>query len=339
MEFRGKRFTFETKAALASGGMAQVYLAAPREQPDLNVAVKIPLAGLPPVVGDLFLREADAAQRVSSPHVVEVVDWGDAPPFIAFEYMDAITLTEELRRRGGSATFWSLGELLELYAQLVVGMKAINEEVIHRDLKPDNMFLADVIKISDFGIAKYVGEVTRSKTFKGWGTPEYMAPESFRLDSVEWQADQYSLGVVFYELASLQRPFSGTWDNLEQQHLYQRPTRLTAAVPALPERLATMVARMIEKRPPDRFASWEEVQEEIDLLKQGVLDSDQEPNADEPLVRAAAGQLEARRSEMLEQQRSREEHESKVRDREALLSYWADELLGQLAERVERINA
>ncbi len=338
MDFQGKRFRFDTKVRLGAGGMAEVYLASPREQPDMNVAIKIPLSSLPPEVRDMFLREAEAAQRVSSPHVVQVVDWGDSPPFIAFEYVDATTLADELRTRLGGGAFWSLGELLALYRQLVLGMKAINEQVVHRDLKPENMFLADVIKISDFGIAKYVGEVTRSKTFKGWGSGPYMAPETFKLDAIGWEADQYSLGVIFYEMATLQRPFTGTWDELERQHLYQRPPRLTTVVPELPERLATVVARMLEKRPGDRYSSWDEIDQQIQALEDSVAEPDESQIADDPLARAAAEQLEGQRSQALEQERQREEQETRVRDREALLDYWADELFGRLKDRIDRIN-
>jgi hypothetical protein len=337
MEYHGQRYTFETTARLGGGGMAEVYLGSCRERPGVNYAIKVPLTTLPSEVRDLFLREAEAGGRVSSPHVVPVIDWGDNPPFIAFEYVEADTLAAVLRRRIGADEFWPLDELLELYLQLVSGMKAINQHVVHRDLKPENIFMADVAKISDFGIAKYVGEVTRSKTFKGWGTAPYMAPESFRLDRVDWEADQYSMGVVFFEIATLRRPFTGDWDELERQHLYNRPARITTIVRSCPERLATLVAHMLEKRPGDRFRSWDEIGQEVESLQRGVAEV-HDGDGEDPLVHAAAEQLERRRTRLLEQERQQNELTTKIKEREELLGYWADVLFDHVKERIDKIN-
>ena len=90
--------------------------------------------------------------------------------------------------------------------------------VIHRDIKADNIFLAvDGLKIGDFGISKYVGEITRSRTFKGWGTVAYMAQK--QLPETPWTGDRpTSLGIVFYEMAAFKRPFVGSDDELARAH-------------------------------------------------------------------------------------------------------------------------
>lgn len=180
MEYRGQRYTFDADARLGSGGMAEVYLGVRRDAPQKHVALKIPLPGLHPELRDLFLREAQAAQKVSGPNVVEVVDWGAEPPFIAFEFIEGPTLERVLVARRGDGRYWPEAELIEMYQQLVDAMASINQEVIHRDLKPANIFVAKgLLKVADFGISKYVGEGTRTKTFKGWGTAPYMAPETW----------------------------------------------------------------------------------------------------------------------------------------------------------------
>ena len=71
-------------------------------------------------------------------------------------------------------------ELINIYSSLISGMKAINEKVIHRDIKPENiLFRDDVLKIADFGLSKIIDEKTRTSSFKGWGTPKYIAPEAW----------------------------------------------------------------------------------------------------------------------------------------------------------------
>jgi serine/threonine protein kinase len=186
--------------------MAEVFLGSYKNADGGNsdVAIKVPLPTLPQNVLDLFIREAEVASRVTDTQVVRVVYPGEKPAFIAFEYVEGNTFNREIAQRRLNTQYASDRELVADVLQLVRGMKAINVEVIHRDLKPDNIFLTDgVYKISDFGISRYVDEITRSNTFKGWGTAAYMAPEAFRSESVDWRSDQYSLGIVFYEMAGL----------------------------------------------------------------------------------------------------------------------------------------
>lgn len=338
MQYRGKQFVFDVGPRLGTGGMAEVYLGTRDDAPDTHVAIKVPRGDLDQVIRALFLREVEAALRVSGRHVVRVVDWGEEPPFVAFEFIEGGTLAEALQNRQREQRLYSEADLVDLYRQLVEGMSAINSEVIHRDLKPDNIFFDDgVLKVGDFGIAKYVGEVTRTRTFKGAGTPLYMSPETFRGASVDWQTDQYSLGVVFYEMATLQPPFVGDWDQLEHLHLFQRPPRVTTVVPGLSERLATMIARMVEKRPDQRFPSWEAILGELDVLKEGLPAPEDAPS-ESALVQKAAQQMEAVRSEALERERAAEERRAKTQAREELLEYWAREFFGEVESRVERVN-
>lgn len=338
LQYRGKRFVFDVGPRLGGGGMAEVYLGSSPDAPEAHVAIKIPRQDLKESIRGLFLREAEAASHVSGPHVVRVVDWGEEPPFIAFEFIEGGTLAAELQNRQREQRFWSEAELVHLYRQLVEGMSAINTEVIHRDLKPDNIFFDDgVLKVGDFGIAKYVGEVTRTRTFKGVGTPLYMSPETFRGASVDWQTDQYSLGVVFYEMATLQPLFVGDWDELERLHLFQRPPRVTTVVTGLSERLATMIARMLEKRPDQRFPSWEAILSELDLLEEGSRAPEDAPS-ESALVQKAAEQVEAVRSEALQRERIAEERRTKTQARQELLEYWAEEFFGQVQSRVDGLN-
>lgn len=188
---------------------------------DESFAIKLPSADLDKESRALFLKEAEAAAKVDHPNVVKVIDWGDEPLFIVFERVRGGDLAKEISRRRGENQPWSEPELVAMYRQLVDGMKAVNAEVVHRDVKASNIFLeGENLRIGDFGLAKDVGETTRTLTHKGRLTPAYAAPEIWRSERYTWAADQYSMAIVFFELATFKRPFKGqTNDELEQEHL------------------------------------------------------------------------------------------------------------------------
>jgi hypothetical protein len=336
----GQRFTFEVTRFLDQGGMGQVYEGTRQDDPAVRVAIKVPF----PDYAATFLREAQVAERVAGPHVVPVVDWGDGPPFIAFQFIDGLTLRRVLDGRRARGEYWPETELIDLFRQLVDAMQAINTHVVHRDLTPGNVFDdAGVLRVSDFGLAKYAGDVTRADTHKGGGTYPYMAPEVWAFhdgrpdDAIDWHADQYSLGVMFYEMATLQRPFAGANSDLRAGHLYKRPSRVTDIVPSLSDRLASLITRMMEKQAGKRFARWDEIAHELDAIEQqrAVVARDDFAAG---VSRQAAAQIEQMRGRTLEQQRQEDEHRQKVQQRLDLLNYWAGEIFDRLRERVEGVN-
>jgi serine/threonine protein kinase len=339
--YSGQSHSFEEITLLSdAGGFANVYLAAEVGNPDHKVAIKVPKTGLPPHVADAFLREAEAATRVASPYVVELVDWGDNPPFIAYEYMASGTLGREIDRRQQANEPWSVAELIDLFSQLVTGMDAINAQVVHRDLKPDNIYLdAGVPRISDFGISKYVGDMTRTLTFKGAGTALYMAPETFRLDSTDWKADQYSLGVVFFELATLTRPFSGDWDALEQAHLYQPAPLITGVREDFPLRLARLVTRMLEKEADRRFGSWGEIIDTLSSIREQNEDAVGPPDVPtNALAERAAAALHQAKTEQLAAQEAADRQRAWETERNRLVTYWGRQFGAKVRARVEALN-
>lgn len=345
MMYKGQQFIFETDRPLDDidqGGMGRVYEGHRQDEPSIRVAIKVPR----PEYAETFLREAEAAQRVAdSPHVVPVMDWGNDPsPFIAFRFIEGPTLRKVLERRRALNEFWSEVELIGLFRQLVDAMKAINTHVVHRDLKPANIFDdTGSLRVADFGLSKYVGEVTRADTYKGGGTDAYMAPEVWifregREDTViDWAADQYSLGIVFYEMATLQRPFAGAARDLKDGHLFKRPARVTDMVHSLSDRVASLISRMIEKAVGKRFASWDEITAELDTIAQQRTVVVQDEFA-AGVSRQAAAQIEQLRGRTLDQQRWEDRSRQKTQQSLDLLDYWAAEIFGHLRERVESVN-
>lgn len=319
--------------------MADVFVGQSRDIPSVIAALKVPLSSLPDDVLSMFLTEAEAAQAVeNNDHIVPIIDWGKSPPFIAFEFMSDGTLAQSIEAHRQSSIQFTEPELVVIFRQLVLGMSAINKRVIHRDLKPENIFNSSSgLRVGDFGIARFVGAATRNPTFKGWGTADYMAPETFKMESPDWRADQYSMGVIFFELATLHRPFIGDSRELEHAHLYKRPGLVTALREDLSDRVAQLIRRMLEKQPASRFASWDEVLEElvaIDERARNVVEADNSAL----LARAAADQLELARSRRLEAERIRDVRLSEIASRENLIKYWSEEFFSELEERISKIN-
>jgi len=172
-----------------------------------------------PVALARFEREAQAAARIRSPHVVQVLDHGidDGTPFIAMEWLEGEDLGARLRRAG----CLSLPEAAGLAVQAARALRAAHEAgVIHRDLKPSNIFLArvdgeEVVKLLDFGVAKVALEPHRpaseaTATGALVGTPDYMSPEQVRgSKQLDHRTDLWSLGVILYLALTGKKPFAG----------------------------------------------------------------------------------------------------------------------------------
>ncbi|MDP3277977.1 MAG: protein kinase [Deltaproteobacteria bacterium] len=207
------------QSVLGRGGMATVF-AATHTWTQRQVAIKVlqPQLAQNPEIVRRFLREARAAASFRHPNVVEVLDMGALPEggaYLALSKLEGETLADRLSR-GGAMT------VSECYAALLPVMNALaiahERGIIHRDVKPENIFLArndtDVVvpTLLDFGIAKVLDLDTSSSTREGViiGTPQYMAPEQARgVHDLDARADVWAMGIVWYECLSLCTPFDG----------------------------------------------------------------------------------------------------------------------------------
>ncbi|AKV04346.1 Serine/threonine-protein kinase PknB [Labilithrix luteola] len=316
--------------------MATVHLARRSDDPTVLVALKTPLDDLDEK--HLFLREAEAASRVKHPNVVRVLDWGDDPkPFIAFEYVPGGSIDREIRQRQQANTRWTESEVVAMALQLVDALEAVNQQVIHRDLKPANIFVDEQrLKIGDFGIAKYVGEITRSESFKGWGSSAYQAPESSMLESVDARADQYSLGIVLFEFTALRVPFNGSREDVVRQHRYERPPRLNE-VTDVSVALGGVVAKMLEKKANDRFASWAELRRALGEVRTRIP-VEQPALGLATLAREAAQQVEVAKQRTLDVQRVADERRAQLQDRRELVAFTAKNLFAQVRLHLDSLS-
>jgi len=184
------------------------------------------------------------------------------------EYASGGTLAKLLESNRKKKEHFSKDIIIEYFSQLISGMEAINQYLIHRDIKPDNILFSEGnLKITDFGLSKIVAQSTRTSTFKGFGCYPYLAPEGWRFDKNTIQMDIYSMGFVFYELATLQHPFEKlrlvNLDDWKNAHLFETPPKPQDLNSNLPITISQLILKMIEKSTKERFQNWEEVKESL----------------------------------------------------------------------------
>ena len=262
---------------LGGGGMGCVYLA---EHVMLRrkVAVKVllPEWSKKPAIVERFLREARACARVNHENVISVLDHGITPEGLAYmtmEYLEGEELRQLLLRE--KKLPWSRARHILRQAASALSAAHI-KYVVHRDLKPANIFIVprpdmpDFVKIIDFGIAKIADEnETRQLTRSGMilGTADYMSPEQARGKTVTHLSDQYSLGVVAYEMLTGKVPFHDkTFMGTLEKHVFGELVPLRVLAPEFPVNVDFIVCRMLEKDPSHRFTDMDEVIAAIDLL-------------------------------------------------------------------------
>jgi serine/threonine protein kinase len=262
---------YRVERSLGRGGMAEVFLARDLRL-DRLVALKIlaPALSSDPSFVARFRREAQAAAGLSHPNIVGVYDWGEAlgSYFIVMEYVPGRTLAEVIDTEAPL----SPERTALIGAQVAAALEAAHQQgIVHRDIKPANVMLGaeDAVKVTDFGIAHVVEEMSAQLTATGTvlGTPAYLSPEQAEGRAVDGRSDVYSLGVVLYELATGAPPFRGTTPaTVADQHARQELEPPSARNPAVPAALEAIITDALAKDPAARPASAEEVRRRLSAL-------------------------------------------------------------------------
>ncbi len=253
---------YELEALLGAGGFARVYRAR-HTTLGTPVAIKVldRALALDPQTMVRFVREAQAATRISHPNVVRVLGFGRHGDGRAYQIMD---LVEGLPLDQHIAAVGRLpvGEVLALLGGIVAGLDAAHAAgIIHRDLKPANILLARadgqlVPRLADFGIAKAIGgadDPRLTQTGATLGTPMYMSPEQALGRVITNASDVYALGVVAYELLTGRVPFAAESPfETMMMHVQSEPALVSATVPELGTAFDGVLCRMLDKEPTAR---------------------------------------------------------------------------------------
>jgi len=256
---------------LGEGGTARVYKALDVRS-GKHVAVKViegPGAKTA-TWAQRLLREVDLLKSIRHPNVVEVLDGGrrdDGSPFLVMEYLEGETLGQLMRRRPDLP----IELALVVAAEIASGLAASHSRgVIHRDVKPDNIFLVEDgasvrrAKVFDFGFARLQGG--EGLTAKGFivGTPEYMAPEQTLHDPTGHRTDIYGLGVVLYRMITGVLPFTGEAATLLAQHLYVHPRPPSELREGVARDVDAIVTTALRKLPRNRYPSMQDFHEDLE---------------------------------------------------------------------------
>jgi serine/threonine-protein kinase len=262
---------FRLVRPLGEGGMGAVWLATHiRLQIPCAVKFMRPEVAAEPAYRSRFDREAVAAAQIRSPHVVHILDHGvwEGAPYIAMEYLEGEDLAQRLARQGTLAP----AEMARIVAQVARALsRAHAVGLVHRDLKPGNIFLArdddrELVKVLDFGIAKLSGPATGSQTRTGavLGTPYYMSPEQAQgTKAVDHRTDLWALGVVVFQCLTGQLPFvSDAFGDLVLKIIVEE-IPVPSKIAAVPPGFDAWWARAVARDPAARFQSAKEMAEAL----------------------------------------------------------------------------
>ena len=262
---------------LGRGGMATVYLARDLKH-ERQVAIKVLRPELSAAIGpERFLREIAITAQLDHPHILPLLDSGEAGPEPFLYYVMPLVEGESLRDRLSRERQLPLGEAIQIAREVAGALSyAHSRGVIHRDIKPENILLANGhARVADFGIARAVTAAdSRRLTETGMaiGTPAYMSPEQATGGQhVDARSDIYALGCVLYEMIAGEPPFSGpTPQAILARALTESPRPLEVIRPGLPRSLETIIHRATARVPADRFQSGSLLAAELDRLSDRI---------------------------------------------------------------------
>jgi len=258
---------------IGEGGMGRVYEARHTRLGRKRFAVKVlhaEYARQPEVVAR-FQREAEAASGIRHPNVVDVYDvhhTEDGRPYLVGEFLEGEELGHYLSRVGKIST----SQAVAITRQVCRALGAAHARgVVHRDMKPENVFLVGdpqrpLVKVIDFGISKTEDASATALTRTGMimGTPSYMAPEQARGDKVDARADIYAVGGILYRALTGKKPFDADDPSvIVAQVLTQDPPRPRSLVASIPQALELVIQHAMAKEAQDRYASMGELEAEL----------------------------------------------------------------------------
>jgi serine/threonine protein kinase/tetratricopeptide (TPR) repeat protein/TolB-like protein len=258
----GVRYRIES--LLGQGGMGAVYKAYDIEL-DRTVALKLVRPELASSAETMqrFKQELLLASQISHQNILRIYDLGDSDgiKFITMAFVDGCDLSGLIEKTGRLP----LDRVLNFTTQLCAALDAAHTEgVVHRDLKPQNILIdrADKLYVSDFGLAKSLAPeaATMTRTGQLLGTPRYMSPEQVEGKEVDHRSDLYSLGLILFEMFTAEVPFRG---DSALQIMFQRVTAAPkdprTLCPDLPDYLANIILKCLERDPANRYQSAGEI--------------------------------------------------------------------------------
>lgn len=220
-----------------------------------------------------FHREAQSAARLSDSHIVAVYDFGQDRnrPYIVLEWIPGSDLRDLIARQGKIP----VNQVVEYSIQVCYAVGAAHRAgLVHGDLKPGNILITpnNIAKVTDFGLARALGESAMDEGEVVWGTPAYFSPEQAAGSQVLPATDVYAIGIIMYEMLTGRVPFVGVDDQeVARKQLYENHIPVDQLNPRVPEPVARIVDAAMAKNPNERFLTAEHLREALMMYKQGTL--------------------------------------------------------------------
>jgi len=314
------------------GGMGEIYKSHDSVN-DIDVAIKlIPIANS--TEEELLYREVKVSEELTAENLVttyytgEIEEGGIKYFYIVQHFYPHGNMRSLIQKNV------PLNDCLKMMLALLNGLNILHTKVVHRDLKPENILVDDDnnLLITDFGLAKFINEKTRTKSFKGYGTIPYLAPECWLNEANTIQMDIYSLGILFYEILTGEFPFNA--DNETEWrdcHLYEPMPDISKVRKDIPVKIKQIISKMTQKRSNARYNNTEEI---ISALNESIQISNENNLEIEKLASIHHTKSEENKSRLLKQEQEKE----RVEDYRKFLNYHITELVNQVKNIVELLN-
>ena len=284
---------------IGQGGMGQVFEAEDiaRKRP---VAVKVAATAENSDARIRLEREAHLVRAIKHPNICDVLDVGRMPggaPYVVFERLFGQTLAERVRGHR-----LPLRATIHIFSQMLSGLQAAHDAgIVHRELKPENVFIVDregaepLVKILDFGFARDMSMAAASRITRPGrvcGTMQYMSPEQLRVEATDQRSDLFSVGIILYEVLTGRHPFAASSVvEIQMNILRSSPPPLRDRRPDVPPQLEKVIGWALSRSPSDRPSSARELQRTLLAVEEASLpklEDDDPVSVTEPVWRPRA---------------------------------------------------
>jgi serine/threonine protein kinase len=315
------------------GGMGEIYKA----WDDTNkkdVAIKL-IAILDSADEELLSREIDISSKLISENIVKTNYTGKTDISGVSYFYIVQDFYDNGNLRGAIRSGIPLDECFAMMNDILTGLQAAHSKIIHRDLKPENILIdaSGKLVITDFGLAKYIGEKTKTKSFKGGGTIPYMAPECWLLDTNSISMDIYSLGIMFYELLTGKLPINSKSEtDWRDFHVYQSLPDISVLRADVSIKLKQIISKMTQKRVQDRYKNTAEI---VAALNEVVEQNVQDRKEAERLARIGHSTVMHIQATKLKER----QEEDRINEYKKMLNYHIIELFDKLKDIINSVNS
>jgi len=325
-----KDITYTIDDEIGKGGFGTVYLAYNEKLESFAIKMIGPVKDAETL--ESFNRETEALIGIDNENVLncsgqgEYLYRGGTYFFTVTEYCANGNYRKEIARAE-----YKLDKIVSDFSQILLGLDVLHQRVVHRDLKPENIMISgNILKIGDLGLSKSIDEATKTLTFKGSGTPNYMAPEVWERKKITPAADLYAIGVMLFEALTAQLPFSSDdFVELRKKHLYDQAPRVKSYNSDIPVHIDGLCRKLLEKDQSRRYQNAKDV---LKILNNApIVMSTEKLSTFTDRIRQNYDTEESKRLEAVCLQNEAEEAQRKNQ-------YMEQQLISQFDDVVEEIN-